>query len=164
MKKTAKQVVRGSDRAAKDFVSRLGGQTTRASGSGLEKGDGRVRGKFRTETKCPPTGSYRVTLREWEKLWRAATSGAEVPLLHLKLHDVELVVLRRQDFTGFGGEIHPNAWNLGIQKGHTISKHFWMEMIPQTPHILFTLTDGNVLRNFILISRTECIKLLEATC
>ncbi len=166
MKKTAKRVVRASDRAAKDFVSELGGRKTKASGSGLEKGDGRVWGQFRTETKCPPTGRYRITLDEWEKILHAANSGAEVPLMHLKLHDIELVVLRQQDFKGFGGVIYLQAWNLGLQKGHTISRELWMEKVPRTPHILLSLlgrTASDPIKNLIVLSRTEFVKLVEAS-
>lgn len=161
MRRTAKQTVRRSDRAAKDFVSELGGRKTRASGSGLEKGDGRVRGRFRTETKCPPTERFRLTYGEWEKIWTAAASGGEVPLLHLKLREVELVVLRQQDYTGFGGRISLGAWNLGMQKGHTLSRTLWMERIPHNPHIIFALTDTRTIRNLIMITRTEFLKLVE---
>lgn len=165
MKKTAKQTVRASDRAAKDFVSELGGRATRASGSGLEKGDGRVRGKFRIETKCPPTGRYRITFREWDKIWKAAMSGGETALMHLKLHDVELVVMRQQDFKGYGGTAADllKAYDLGIQQGHSLSKALWMRAIVWAPHMVFGLTDGfdSIERHFVALDRTNFIKLLE---
>jgi hypothetical protein len=161
MKKTAKQTVRASDRAARDFVSGLGGRATRASGAGLEKGDGRVRGKFRTETKCPPTGRYRITYREWEKIWNAAVSGGEVALMHLKLFDIELVILRQQDFIGFGGVLEKTCVELGLQKGHTFSKNIWMKHLVWSPHTQFGLTDGIVERWFVALDRTSFMKLME---
>lgn len=161
MKKSAKRTVRASDRAAIGFVSELGGQKTRASGSGLEKGDGRVRGKFRTETKCPPTGKYRLVFREWEKIWLAAISGGEVALMHLKLHDVELVVMRRQDFTGFNGHVDPYAYDLGTQKGHTFTKALWMKAVAQSDQIVFSLASPTLAINFIVINRTNFMKLVE---
>ncbi len=166
MKKSAKRTVRASDRAAKDFVSELGGRKTRASGSGLEKGDGRVWGKFRTETKCPPTGRFRLTVSEWEKIWLAAISGGEVALMHLKLHDVELVVLRQQDFTGFGGVIDPQAFELGTAVGHAFSKKIWMKALGWSQQIIFALksTYGETpARQLIAINRTSFVKLVEGT-
>lgn len=166
MKKTAKRTVRASDRAAGDFVSELGGRKTRASGSGLEKGDGRVPGKFRTETKCPPTGRYRITLAEWNKVYDAAISGGEVALMHLKLHDVELIVLRLQDFIAFGGEVGDRTFDLGIQRGHLLSKKLWMKTVEHGPHLRLALTSGppnEIERHFVAMDRTDFIKLVEPT-
>lgn len=164
MRKTAKQIVRASDRAAKDFVSELGGRKTAASGSGLEKGDGRVPGRFRTETKCPPTGRYRMTLKEWGKIWNAAVSGGETALMHLKLHDVELVVLRVQDFVGFGGMLDGRAPDLGTLKGHTLSKKVWMAAVARHPHLRFSLADeaAPVEQHFVALDRTDFVNLVEA--
>lgn len=163
MKKTAKQTVRASDKAARAFVSKLGGRATRASGSGLEKGDGRVRGKFRTETKCPPTGRYRITFNEWDKIWKAAISGGETALMHLKLYDVELVVMRQQDFVGYNGVIDERAYDLGVLRGHVLSKDLWMRGLQWSPQMIFALTNGADVRNFILIGQTEFLKLMGET-
>lgn len=164
MKKTAKQTVRRSDEAAGDFVRALGGRKTRASGSGLEKGDGRVPGQFRTETKRPPTGRYRITLSEWNKVLNAAISGGEVALMHLVLDDVELVVMRLQDFEGFNGTVSWDEHDLGMQKGHTLSKAVWMKALPWGPSLRFSLLDNNVERHFIAIDRTTFLQLVGATC
>lgn len=163
MKKTAKQTVRRSDEAADNFVRALGGRKTRASGSGLEKGDGRVPGRFRTETKRPPTGRYRITMPEWNKVYLAAISGGEVALMHLVLDDVELIVLRLQDFTGLGGKHSWDEHDLGMQKGHTLSKKLWMKALTWGPTLRFALLDGNVERHFIAVSRTDFLKLVETT-
>lgn len=118
-KKSAKQTVRGSLRATRDLVSQIGGKLTPASGAWLEKGDGRVPGMFRIETKCPPTGKYRLYRKDWDILWRAAVRGHEVPVFHIKLSPgVELAILRDTDYRGMEGpsvavgmlEATENSW------------------------------------------------------
>lgn len=167
MRKTAKQTVRRSDEAAKDFVTALGGRKTRASGSGLEKGDGRVPGRFRTETKRPPTGRYRITLREWDKIHLAAISGGETAVMHLMLHDVEIIVMRLQDFVGFGGVLSDNAYDLGLLQGHALSKKLWLKAVEYHPYLRFSLKGGvgdvGVERHFVALDRTDFIKLVETT-
>lgn len=165
MKKTAKRTVRASDRAAGDFVAELGGRKTRASGSGLEKGDGRVPGKFRTETKYPPTGRYRITLTEWNKVYNAAINAGEVALMHIKLHDVELIVLRLQDFIGFGGALSEEAYDLGLQRGHSLTKKLWLKAVVMHNHIRLSLVGTHlnvpVERHFVALDRTDFLKLVE---
>lgn len=102
--KSAKRVVRGSAKAAKKFIEPLGGKLTPASGAWLEKGDARVRGFFRVETKCPPTAKYRFTLKEWAKVRDAAIRANEIPVFHVVLAHEVVVVLAEKDYSGLGGD------------------------------------------------------------
>lgn len=100
---SAKRTQRSSLRATKNLVEELGGRLVSGSGSGLEKGDGRVLGRFRIETKRPPTGKYRLTFQDWEKIRDAAVRSNEIPVFHLVLSHTEVIVLREQDYGGLGG-------------------------------------------------------------
>ncbi len=100
---SAKRTQRSSLRATKNLVTELGGKLVPGSGSGLEKGDGRVLGRFRIETKRPPTGKYRLTFKDWEKIRDAAVRAHEIPVFHLVLGNEEYIILRSQDYAGLGG-------------------------------------------------------------
>jgi len=97
-----------------------------ASGAGLEKGDGRVPGRFRIETKRPPTEKYRVTVDDWTKIWMAAVQASEVAVFHIKLGQHEIIFLRDVDYRGLGGtetDIGDLEWG---QKGHSFDIHTWV--------------------------------------
>jgi hypothetical protein len=166
VKKTAKQTVRGSLRATKKFVSQLGGRPTAASGSGLEKADGRVPGRFRIETKCPPTGKYRFMYVEWEKLRNAAISANEIAVFHMKLHGAEFVVLRMEDYIG----LWPNSLatmkiELGVKKGRTFSKEGWLSVLTEADRLHFAIQDTHrILHHFVAMPATTFISLSEDAC
>jgi len=168
MKKlTAKQTVRRSLRATKKFMSKLGGRPTAASGAWLEKGDGRVPGKFRVETKCPPTAKYRFTWAEWKKLWNAAVQDHEIAVFHLKLDSVELVVLRTVDRLALGTK-STMARQYGpssvVHKGMLLSKTLWMAIQP-ADEIEFSIADDSGLRrDFTIIPASTFLKLTENAC
>ncbi len=124
--KSAKRTVRASLRATKSLVEKIGGRLTPASGAGLVKGDGRVQGRFRIETKCPPTQKYRITVDDFAKIWVAATQAGEAAVFHIKLGHHEIIFLRDVDYRGFGGSetsIGDLEWG---QKGHTFDIHTWV--------------------------------------
>lgn len=127
--KTAKQVVRRSDAAAAAFAHAYGGRRTRASGSGLEKGDARVPGLFRIETKRPPTGKYRVVMKEWHKVHDAAIHGGEVALLHL-VFSTEYIVMRMADYLAYApGSSMCIPRSIGTRIGITLSDDIIMTAI-----------------------------------
>ncbi len=64
---------------------RLGGHTTKGSGSGHEKGDVRVHGVVRVECKTTRHDSFRVTRAMVEKIEEAALGAGEVPVLEVEL-------------------------------------------------------------------------------
>lgn len=65
----------------KAVMERLGGRVQPASGSlGGNKGDGRVFGRFRVETKYTVNDTYRLDVRELFKIAGEAT-GTEVPVM-----------------------------------------------------------------------------------
>lgn len=106
-----------------------------ASGSGLEKGDGRVPGRFRIETKCPPTQRYRITHTEWSKLWRAAVLDSEVPVFHIVLGKHELILLRDVDYRGLNGaDAKIGNWTDEGQKGALFTTAKWLEHQVQSRH------------------------------
>lgn len=159
-KKSAKRTVRASLRATKKFVEKLGGRSTPASGSGLEKGDGRVPGRFRIETKCPPTGSYRITFDDWEKIRDAAVRSNEIPVLHLKLRGQEIVVLREDDYVGLGG-VRKTEVHLGTQIGHTIDVHTWIGFRVIWRHVNLAVIRGGKVRELRCMPHTDFIELAE---
>lgn len=167
VKKTAKQTVRGSLRATKKFVSQLGGRPTAASGAGLEKADGRVPGKFRIETKCPPTGKYRFTYVEWAKLRAAAISANEIAVFHLKLHGIEVVVLRMEDYNGlWPNSLATMSVELGVKKGRTFSKEGWASVLTKADRLHFAIQDTHgILHHFVAMpSITFITTLPEDAC
>lgn len=124
--KSAKRIVRASLRATGSLVEKIGGRLTPASGAGLVKGDGRVQGRFRIETKCPPTQKYRITVDDFTKIWLAATQAGEVAVFHIKLGKHEIIFLRDVDYRGLGGtetNIGDLEWG---QKGHRLNVHIWV--------------------------------------
>lgn len=160
-KKSAKRTVRASLRATKKFVEKLGGRSVPASGAGLEKGDGRVHGRFRIETKCPPTGSYRLTFEDWEKVRDAAVRANEVPVFHIKLGPMhEIVFLHEKDYRGLGGDRHTEA-HLGSQIGHTIDVHTWIGFRVIWRHINLAVHRGKKVYELRCIPHTDFIELAE---
>lgn len=125
--KSGKRTVRASAKATRDLMQKMGGRTVPLSGSGLEKGDGRLAGRFRIETKRPPTEKYRLTGADWAKIRDAALRSNEIPVFHMKLGPHSLVVLREEDYIGLGGTVHgpKHVGELGIQMGHTFDVHTW---------------------------------------
>jgi hypothetical protein len=83
--------------------------------------------------------------------------------MHLVLGDVELIALRLQDFIGLGGTCPWDEYDLGMQKGHTLSKKVWLKALLSGPSIRFSLLEGDVERHFIAVDRTDFIKLVGTT-
>lgn len=163
MKKTAKQVVRASARAAASVATKLGGRSTAASGAWLEKGDARVPGRFRIETKCPPTRSYRLTFSDWEKIREAALQANEVPVFHLKLGHEEIAVIREQDYLGFGGTVTgPAVATLGPpQAGHTLTDQSWARVLAHWQHGSAVITNGERQYQLRFLPLTEFVALVK---
>lgn len=163
--KTPKRVVRASARAAAEVATKLGGRSTAASGAWLEKGDARVPGRFRIETKCPPTRSYRLTFSDWEKIREAALQANEVPVFHLKLGPDEIAVLREQDYYGFGGDVRsPDVVVLGPpQAGHTLTDQSWARIIAYWRHASAVVTNGEKQYQLRFLPLAEFVELVKET-
>lgn len=144
MKKLSqKRLVRYSARATENLVSQIGGKKTPASGAWLEKADGRVPGLFRIETKAPPTGKHRLTLKDWNLLWGIAVKAKEVAVFHIKLGpQAEIVLMRDVDFRGCGGDHQTCGAGVGIAASWAINVEKWMTLQAQTPHLYVFLGDG----------------------
>jgi hypothetical protein len=97
---TAKSDRRKISRHEQRIAQQLGGRKTFASGSGDEKGDGRVKQKFtrtgggltstvpfplRIESKLTSKTSYTLSFRDWEKLHSAAIKFGEHPIFHVQI-------------------------------------------------------------------------------
>ena len=65
----------------------LNGYTTPASGAGNQKGDVRVKGKFRVECKATTKKEYLATLSVLDKIKQEALSFGETPVLQVDFLD-----------------------------------------------------------------------------
>ena len=68
-----------SPKQEKCLAHRLGGERVRGSGCGTEKGDVRIKGVARVETKTTGAQSFSVTREMLDKIETAALSSGEVP-------------------------------------------------------------------------------------
>lgn len=71
----------------RDIASRFGGRTVRGSGCGYEKGDARIKGVMRIETKTTSAQSFSVTRDMIKKIEDAAINSGEVPALIVEFND-----------------------------------------------------------------------------
>ena len=134
-KKSAKQVVRTSKRASARVVANTGGRLTAASGAWLEKGDARIEGIFRIETKCPPTLSHRITVAEWKKIETAALRDHEDPVFHLRLGPHDIIFVPERAYIAYGGRDKMSK-NLYGQKGYRITIPMWEDVLLSNAHLL----------------------------
>lgn len=127
----------------------LGGRKTFASGSGDEKGDGRVPQQFtktaggivplrkyplRIENKTTANHSYTLHADTWFTLKRAAVRAGEFPLMHLTLCDtgirLQLAVLARdlaEELRLINPYLGTRLWRRFLAaKSYTISSTTWM--------------------------------------
>lgn len=72
-----------SPRQEKDLAKRLGGRVTRGSGSGNDKGDVAVKGKYRIECKCTKNKSYSLKREVIEKIEEEALNCGETPIMNI---------------------------------------------------------------------------------
>lgn len=138
-----KKLKRASSNAEHDFATALGGRRTWNSGSGPTKGDGRVPGKYRIETKCPPTAQYRLNIADWALIKRIADEALEVPLFHLKLGDLEIVILREKDHDAIAGKAVLAADYGGESKSIHFTRGMWLRVLTGAQRMRFTLIDPN---------------------
>jgi len=159
-KQSAKRTVRDSSKASAALVARLGGRLTAASGAGLEKGDARVQGRFRIETKRPPTGHYRLTFQDWEKIRDAALRANEIPVFHLMLGHEEIIALREEDYIGLGGK-ETNIGNLGRAPclGQEMDAHVWIGLLVVYRHAQLKLNKGTKTYTLRLMPAVDFIQL-----
>ncbi len=93
-KPTKKRLRRASQKQERE-IERVGGRAQSGSGSKVgNKGDGRVRGRYRIENKFTQASSFRVTLAELRKI-RSECEGLEVPVFDVQFK--EKVTLRTKD-------------------------------------------------------------------
>lgn len=70
-----------------ELARRIGGRTTRGSGSGNEKGDVRLNRVCRIEAKTTKNKSFSVTREMVEKIETAAVCHGELPALVVEFND-----------------------------------------------------------------------------
>jgi hypothetical protein len=135
-------------RMERRVATELGGRKTFASGSGDEKGDGRVPQRFtktvggivpllkyplRIENKTTAGNAYALTTDTWFTLKRTALAAGEYPILHIMLLDtafrLELAVLTLDLATELGLVDQYNGTKLWgrdhAAKTHSISAAKW---------------------------------------
>jgi hypothetical protein len=159
-----KRLKRASAAAEHDFATALGGRRTWNSGAGPIKGDGRVPGRYRIETKCPPTGQFRLPLAEWVVLKRAADEALEVPLFHLKLKDMEIVILREKDYEALAGAPLLEATYGGESKTFHFTRGMWQRVLSGPQRLRFTLSDpmGRMrTAHLVAMPRTHFLEIAE---
>lgn len=84
---TPKSRKRASTKSERKVAADLGGRRVFASGSGLDKADGRVPGKYRIENKYTESEKYALSVKDWMILWRTAIESNEEPIFHIKMRD-----------------------------------------------------------------------------
>jgi hypothetical protein len=145
-------------------VTELGGRLVPASGSGLEKGDGRVDGRFRIETKRPPTRQYRLTYKDWEKIRDAAVMSLEIPVFHLVLGDTEFIILRDADYVGLDGRTPGPEFYTPTGMSFRFTEDSLQEVTSSGEHLLLWLRDPKKpTRSFLLraMYRSDFVALTE---
>ncbi len=70
-----------SGKQERELAKRTGGRLTPASGSGVVKGDVRVKGKIRIEAKTTKHKSFAVSLAMFQRLEESALSTGEMPVI-----------------------------------------------------------------------------------
>lgn len=160
MRRTQKKVKRTATEAERKFISELGGSRTFNSGTGLEKGDGRVMNTyqvvdgalaeastgFRVENKTTVHEYYRLTAQSWADLRRAAISAGEEPVFHIQLRvgsadRTDLVVITANFFGVLFGLEPREDYATTNAKGYQISRRRWREassLVPR-PHLRIAL-------------------------
>lgn len=86
-KRTGTASHRRAPKQEKELARRLGGRTTVASGSKVEKGDVRLRGVVRIEAKTTKNKSFSVTRDMVRKIEEAAVSCDELPVIVIEFND-----------------------------------------------------------------------------
>lgn len=74
-----------SRRQERETAKRIGGQTTRGSGSGYEQGDVRLCGFLRVECKTTQHASFSVTEALIDKLEASCVGTNEIPVMQIEL-------------------------------------------------------------------------------
>jgi hypothetical protein len=81
-----KSRVRRSQKQESEIAGRVGGRTTKASGSGgFEKGDVRITRLARIEAKTTQAASFRVTTDMIDKIEGHALQAGEIPVIEVEL-------------------------------------------------------------------------------
>jgi hypothetical protein len=77
----------------------FGGKNQRSSGSLWHSPSDVITERFNIDSKFTEKSSYSVSLATWNKLCEeAAWNDERIPLLSLKIQDVELIILSKEDF------------------------------------------------------------------
>jgi len=82
----------------------VGARETVASGAANEDGDGRLLGKWRTESKQTKRTAYALYQTVWSKLVDGALGAGEEPLLHVQMKDEKRVAVRKEWYDAMGGD------------------------------------------------------------
>lgn len=78
---------RRAKKQERELAKRTNGKITPASGSGLVKGDVRIKGIARIEAKTTKNKSFSITLDMIRKIEEAAMSGGEMPVIVVEFSD-----------------------------------------------------------------------------
>lgn len=79
-------------------AKRIGGSVTKASGASYEKGDVRLKGFVRIESKTTKSRSFSITQEILAKLERAVVGSGEIPILQVELELGKCKVLVMPDW------------------------------------------------------------------
>lgn len=166
MARSAKSRKRDSRREEAKTANRLDGRLTFNSGTGSEKGDGRVFGKFRIENKITDTESYRLEGEEFSYIWRQAKMAGEEPIFAVRVPvpGVSTLKTRLVAITQWFAEdlgidckdapILSRGGNDGA-KGYALSTKRWMKHGEKQGFMRLVLREHSGVRKNIVVMRWE---------
>lgn len=82
----------------KSDAKEFGGYRQKGSGNTWSAPGDVKTDKFLIDSKQTDKKSYSVTIKTWDKLYEEALFAKKLPILSLKIQNVEVVVLDKEDF------------------------------------------------------------------
>lgn len=166
MARSTKSRKRDSRREEAKTAGRLDGRLTFNSGTGSEKGDGRVFGKYRIENKITDSESYRLEGEEFDYLWRQAVGAGEKPIFAVRLPvpgvpslltRLVAITLNFAEEIGIGARGAPalNRGGYDGAKGYALSTSRWMKHGEKQGFLLLVLRNHAGKRREIVVMRWE---------
>jgi hypothetical protein len=122
-KRWAKQEQRANDL--------VGARATPASGALNQDGDGRLLGKWRTESKQTKRKVYPLRQTVWAKLLNGAAKAGEEPMLHVELAEYDRRVIVRKSWYDARSQQEPSVDQTCVNE-----KSYRVEASAKTPHLI----------------------------
>lgn len=85
-------------RKERDDARDFGGRLVKGSGNQWDKPGDANSSTFLIDSKQTENKSFRVTKEIWDKLYEEALFAYKTPVLSIRMQDIDLVVLSKEDF------------------------------------------------------------------